>query len=71
MTVDERWGLWPADIRDHPGKWVAVAWQEQPPRVIAVADDEDGAAAAGARHGVEYLVIRVPQPDEPELVGLG
>lgn len=53
-----------------PGKWVAVDLDTNEPRVVA--DSPAEMVAAIRRSGIHNVaVVRAPEPDEPQLVGLG
>ena len=63
--------LFPREVLDHRGKWVAVDSDVQPPRILQVADTREQVARWVRARGVRALVFRVPTEDEPELVGAG
>lgn len=53
-----------------PGKWVAVDRDTNEPRMVA--DSPYELAAEIRRSGIGNIaVVRAPDPEEPELVGLG
>ncbi len=53
-----------------PGKWVAVDLDTNEPRLVA--DSPYELVAEIRRSGIGNVgVVRAPDPDEPELVGLG
>ncbi len=67
--MGDRVGL-AAVLAQVPGKWVAVDRDTNEPRMVA--DSPYELAAEIRRSGIgNVAVVRAPDPDEPELVGLG